>query len=79
MQPSSSVLSLAGGIGIAESSLIVKEGTQFILSLLLAESIVSHFHGSSSAIHMRIELPSAIDIHGASLTRPMRYSLQRSL
>ncbi len=47
MQPSSSVLSLAGGIGVSEALLIVEEDSQFILSLLLAESIVSHLsqHG----------------------------------
>ena len=40
MQPSSKVLSFAAGIGVSESLLIVKEGSEFILSLLLAESIV---------------------------------------
>ena len=58
MQPSSSVLSLAGGIGVAESLLIVKEGFEFILSLLLAEMFFCHLRSIKSARLRESMMPS---------------------
>ena len=58
MQPSSSVLSLAGGIGVSEALLIVKEGFEVIVPLLLAESIVSHLRSIKSARLRASMMPS---------------------